>query len=62
MSWWKNGLLLGVGGIAGLALAAWLESDGKFDDDFFRVPRESKWDQTTAKSIKALMEKIRDYR
>lgn len=27
MSWWKNGLLLAAGGVAGLALAAWLESE-----------------------------------
>ena len=26
MSWWKNGLLLAAGGVAGLALAAWLEN------------------------------------
>ena|GEM_PF-920717 len=60
MSWWKNGLLLGVGGIAGLALAAWLESEGKFDDDLFRVPSESRREPSTTESIEALMEKIRD--
>ena len=27
MTWWKNGLLLAAGGVAGLALAAWLESE-----------------------------------
>ena len=27
MSLWKNGLLLAAGGVAGLALAAWLESE-----------------------------------
>ena len=32
MTWWKNGLLLAAGGVAGLALAAWLESEGKSDD------------------------------
>ena len=32
MTWWKNGLLLAAGGVAGLALAAWLESEGKHDD------------------------------
>ena len=31
MSWWKNGLLLAAGGVAGLALAAWLESEGNSD-------------------------------
>ena len=38
MTWWKNGLLLAAGGIAGLVLAAWLEDEtGKdnfdYDDD-----------------------------
>ena len=36
MTWWKNGLLLAAGGVAGLALAAWLESEcektGKCND------------------------------
>ena len=32
MTWWKNGLLLAAGGVAGLALAAWLESESKSDD------------------------------
>ena len=27
MTWWKNCLLLAAGGVAGLALAAWLESE-----------------------------------
>lgn len=29
--WWKNGLLVAAGGVAGLALAAWLESEDKSD-------------------------------
>ncbi|BAL83079.1 hypothetical protein SELR_13710 [Selenomonas ruminantium subsp. lactilytica TAM6421] len=29
MTWWKNGLLLAAGGVAGLALAAWLESESE---------------------------------
>ena len=56
MSWWKNGLLLGAGGIAGLAIAAWLESE----NDPFGASRESRREQSTAESIEALMEKIRD--
>lgn len=56
MSWLKNGLLLGAGGIAGLAIAAWLESEGTFDD----APRESRREPSTAESIEALMDKIRD--
>lgn len=30
MSWCKNGMLLAAGGVAGLAIAAWLESEGSF--------------------------------
>ena len=56
MSWWKNGLLLGAGGIAGLAIAAWLESE----NDPFGASRESRREPSTAESIEALMEKIRD--
>ena len=32
MNWWKNGLLLAAGGVAGLALAAWLESESKEEE------------------------------
>ena len=32
MSWVKNGLLLGAGGVIGLVIAAWLESEGNFDE------------------------------
>ena len=56
MSWWKNGLLLGAGGIAGVAIAAWLESE----NDPFGASRESRREPSTAESIEALMEKIRD--
>ena len=56
MSWWKNGLLLGAGGIAGLAIAAWLESE----NDPFGASRVPRWEPTTAESIEALMDKIRD--
>lgn len=56
MSWWKNGLLLGAGGIAGLAIAAWLESE----NDPFVASREPRHKLTTAESIEALMEKIRE--
>lgn len=56
MSWWKNGLLLGAGGIAGLAIAAWLESE----NDPFGAPRVPRREPTTAESIEALMDKIRD--
>ena len=56
MSWWKNGLLLGAGGIAGLAIAAWLEAE----NDPFGASRGSRREPTTAESIEALMDKIRD--
>ena len=60
MSWVKNGLLLGAGGIVGLAIAAWLESEGKFYDDVCRVPKGSGRETSTAEKIEALIEKIRD--
>ena len=53
-------MLLGAGGIAGLAIAAWLESERIFDDDHYTVKRETKRKPSTAESIEALMEKIRD--
>lgn len=56
MSWWKNGLLLGAGGIAGLAIAAWLESE----NDPLGASRECRREPSTAESIEALMEKIRE--
>lgn len=56
MSWLKNGLLLGAGGIAGLAIAAWLESE----NDPFVASREPRHKLTTAESIESLMDKIRD--
>ncbi|WP_029542194.1 hypothetical protein [Selenomonas sp. AB3002] len=34
MTWWKNGLLLAAGGVAGLALAAWLESECEKSGNF----------------------------
>ena len=44
MTLWKNGLLLAVGGVAGLTLAAWLESEGKsdnYDGDYDGRPRRN---------------------
>ena len=60
MSWVKNGLLLGAGGVIGLVIAAWLESEGKFDDDLFRVQRESRREPSTEENIESLIEKIRE--
>ena len=52
-------MLLGVGGIAGLALAAWLESEGKFDDDLFRVPRDSRRELNSSGANYALLELLK---
>ena len=53
MTWWKNGLLLAAGGVAGLALAAWLESECEKSD--------KKIDNREAKAdgIELLVEKVR---
>lgn len=50
MTWWKNGLLLAAGGVAGLALAAWLESECENN-------REGKDSQ--ADGMELLVEKVR---
>ncbi|WP_029544503.1 hypothetical protein [Selenomonas sp. AB3002] len=50
MTWWKNGLLLAAGGVAGLALAAWLESECENS-------REGKDSQ--ADGMELLVEKVR---
>lgn len=59
MTWWKNGLLLAAGGVAGLALAAWLESEGKsddYDEDYNERPRRS---VPKADGMELLVEKVR---
>lgn len=55
MSWWKNGMLLAAGGVAGLAIAAWLESEGtgesrrepsateRIDDLAGKIRSEAEW-------------------
>ena len=53
-------MLLGAGGIAGLAIAAWLESEGILDDDHYTVKKGTVREPSTSESIEALMEKIRD--
>ena len=50
MTWWKNGLLLAAGGAAGLALAAWLESECENS-------REGK--EQRADGMELLVEKVR---
>ncbi len=53
MTWWKDGMLLAAGGVAGLALAAWLESEceksGNYTDD----------KRGQADGMKLLVDKIR---
>ena len=59
MTWWKNGLLLAAGGVAGLALAAWLESEGRsddYDDDYEDKPHRK---TTQADGMELLVEKVR---
>ena len=57
MSWWKNGLLLAAGGVAGLALAAWLESESKNDYDYDdERPRRR---TPKADGMELLVEKVR---
>ena len=56
MTWWKNGLLLATGGVAGMAIAAWLESEGKFDDSWDRVPRRDNGD---IDGLQVLVDKVR---
>ena len=59
MTWWKNGLLLAAGGVAGLALAAWLEFEGKsddYDEDYDEQPRRN---VPKADGMELLVEKVR---
>ena len=60
MSWWKNGLLLAAGGVAGLALAAWLESEGKSDRwDYDEEMERAKVKALKADGMKILVEKVK---
>ena len=54
MTWWKNGLLLAAGGVAGLALAAWLESEYEKEGNESEGNGASKAD-----GIELLVEKVR---
>jgi len=59
MTWWKNGLLLAAGGVVGLALAAWLESEGRsddYDEDYDERPRRK---APKADGMELLVEKVR---
>lgn len=60
MSWWKNGLLLAAGGVAGLALAAWLESEGKSEGwDYDEEIERAKVKALKADGMKILVEKVK---
>ena len=60
MNWWKNGLLLAAGGVAGLALAAWLESEGKSDQwDYDEEMERAKVKALKADGMKILVEKVK---
>ena len=60
MTWWKNGLLLAAGGVAGLALAAWLESEGKSDRwDYDEEMERAKVKALKADGMKILVEKVK---
>ena len=60
MTWWKNGLLLAAGGVAGLALAAWLESECK-DDNYDEDVSEDRLRKRAPKAdgMELLVEKVR---
>ena len=60
MSWWKNGLLLAAGGVAGLALAAWLESEGKSEQwDYDEEEQRGQGKLLKADGMKILVEKVK---
>ena len=57
MTWWKNGLLLAAGGVAGLALAAWLESECEKDGS--EAESKSKGGAAKADGMELLVENVR---
>ena len=60
MTWWKNGLLLAAGGVAGLALAAWLESENKSDHwDYDEEVERAKVKALKSDGMKILVEKVK---
>ena len=61
MSWWKNGMLLAAGGIAGLTLATWLESEGKSDRwDYDEEIERAKVKALKADGMKILVDKVKN--
>ncbi|MBQ9364674.1 MAG: hypothetical protein IJT82_02755 [Schwartzia sp.] len=60
MTWWKNGLLLAAGSVAGLALAAWLESENKSDHwDYDEEVERAKVKALKADGMRILAEKVK---
>ena len=58
--WWKNGLLVAAGGVAGLALAAWLESEDKSDHwDYDEEVERAKVKALKSDGMKILVEKVK---
>ncbi|MSU09932.1 hypothetical protein FYJ84_13230 [Veillonellaceae bacterium WCA-693-APC-5D-A] len=58
--WWKNGLLVAAGGVAGLALAAWLESEDKSDYwDYDEEVERAKVKALKSDGMKILVEKVK---
>ena len=59
MTWWKNGLLLAAGSVAGLALAAWLESENKSDHWDYDEKKSSAGAALKADGMRILAEKVK---
>ena len=58
--WWKNGLLVAAGGVAGLALAAWLELEDKSDHwDYDEEVERAKVKALKSDGMKILVEKVK---
>lgn len=58
--WWKNGLFVAAGGVAGLALAAWLESEDKSDHwDYDEEVERAKVKALKSDGMKILVEKVK---
>lgn len=58
--WWKNGLLVAAGGVAGLALATWLESEDKSDHwDYDEEVERVKVKALKSDGMKILVEKVK---
>ena len=60
MAWWKDGLLIAAGGVAGLALAAWLDSDEKSDHwDYDEEVERARVKALKSDGMRILVEKVK---